>query len=233
MDNIHLKSNIRRETGKKTGHRMRRQGMVPGILYGHGEQPVPLEMKEHDVWEVLHKAKTKNLIVDLDLEGVDLSNVVTLVRDVQQHPVTGEVLHIDFLRVYKDEMINVDVPVKVLGIARGVKEEGGILYHSIRNVRVNSKPTEIPEAIEIDVRDLGIGDSIHVSDILADYPDIEFVSEAEITLAHVSAPKELELPEEEEEEVLEGEEAEGEEGEEAEEGAEDEGEEGEEEEGSK
>ncbi len=233
MDNIHLKSNIRSETGKKSGHRMRRQGMIPGILYGHGEEPIPLEMQEHDVWEVLHRATTKNLIVDLDIEGIDLSNVVTLVRDVQQHPVTGEVLHIDFLRVYRDEMINVDVPVKIAGIARGVKEEGGILYHSIRNVIVNSKPTEIPEAIEINVSDMGIGDSIHVSDILVDYPDIEFVSDTDITLAHVSAPKELELAVEEEEEVLEGEEAEGEEGEEGEEGAEGEGEEKEKEEGSK
>lgn len=232
MKDNQLKSNIRAESGKKTGHKIRKEGKIPGILYGHGEEPLALEMDKHDVWEVLHKAKSRHLVVGLEVEGVDLGNVVTLVKDVQQHPVTGEVLHIDFLRVYKDEMINVDVPVKIIGTAKGVKESGGILYHSIRNVTVNSKPTEIPEAIEVDVTELEIGQSIHITDIIGNYSDIEFVYDADITLAHVAAPKELELPEEEGEEVLEGEEAEGEEGEGGEEEAEEDKEKGDQEEGS-
>jgi large subunit ribosomal protein L25 len=167
-------------------------------------------MDKHDVWEILHNAATENLVINLEVEGVDLADIVTIVKDVQQHPVTGDILHIDFMRVAMDEMINVNVPVRIIGVAKGVAVEGGILFHSIRQIIINSKPSEIPEFITIDVSDMSIGDTIHISDIVKDYKDINFVSDLEITLAHIAAPKELELVEEEveEEAVGEGEEAE-------------------------
>ncbi|MDZ7859620.1 MAG: 50S ribosomal protein L25 [Candidatus Krumholzibacteriota bacterium] len=228
MEKILLKSTVREEVGKKSGGRLRRNGKIPGILYGHKEEPIPLAIDEHDIWEILHNAQTENLIVHLDIEGVDLPENVTIVRDIQQHPVTGDILHVDLLRVAMDEMIDVNVPVRIKGVAKGVTEEGGILYHSIRQIRINSNPSEIPEFINVDVTEMSIGDTIHVSDIVGDYEDINFVSELDLTLVHVAAPKELELPEEEvEEEGL----AEGEEVEEGEE-EETEGEEEQDEEGS-
>jgi large subunit ribosomal protein L25 len=210
MEKILLKSHVRKEIGKKSGNRLRKEGKIPGILYGHKKDPIPIVMDKHDVWEILHNAATENLVINLEVEGVDLADIVTIVKDVQQHPVTGDILHIDFMRVAMDEMINVNVPVRIIGVAKGVAVEGGILFHSIRQIIINSKPSEIPEFITIDVSDMSIGDTIHISDIVKDYKDINFVSDLEITLAHIAAPKELELVEEEveEEAVGEGEEAE-------------------------
>ena len=221
MEKISLKSHIRERTGKKSGRRIRREGKVPGILYGHKQEPLPLVMDEHDIWEILHNASTENLIIQLDIEGVDLSDEITLVKEVQQHPVTGEILHIDLLRVYTDEKIDVNVQIQTTGEPRGVKEEGGILYQAVRRILINSKAADIPAFITIDVSDLGIGDSIHISDIVKEYEQFDFVYDSDRTIAHVSAPKELELPEEEIEEELEGEEIP--EGEEAEEEGEEEG----------
>lgn len=218
MEKILLKSHIRERSGKKSGRRIRRDGKVPGILYGHKQDPIPLVMDEHDIWEILHNASTENLIIQLDIEGIDLKDEITLLKEVQQHPVTGEILHIDLLRVYTDEKIDVNVPIETIGEPRGVKEEGGILYQAVRRMTVNSKAADIPEVLEIDVSDLGIGDSIHISDIVKEYEQFDFVYDSDMTIAHVSAPKELELPEEEVEEEIEGEEME--EGEEVEEGEE-------------
>jgi len=221
MEKILLKSHIRERSGKKSGRRIRSEGKVPGILYGHKEDPISLVMDEHDIWEILHNASTENLIIQLDIEGVDLKDEITLLKEVQQHPVTGQILHIDLLRVYSDEKIDVNVPVETRGEPRGVKEEGGILYQAVRRLIINSKAADIPEVLIIDVSDLGIGDSIHISDIVKEYEQFDFVYDSDSTIAHVSAPKELELPEEEVEEEIEGEEME--EGKEAEE-AEEEGE---------
>jgi len=207
MEKIFLKAQVRKEVGKKSGSRLRRDNKVPGILYGHKKDPIALAMEKRDVWEILRNATTKNLAINLDIEGVDLTDIVTIVKNVQQHPVSGDILHIDFIRVAMDEMIDVSIPVKIIGIAKGVSVEGGILFHSIRQITIKSKPTEIPESIDIDVSELSIGDTIHVSDIVDDYQDINFVSDLDTTLVHIAAPKEEVLPVEEAEleEALEGE----------------------------
>ncbi|MCD6380158.1 50S ribosomal protein L25 [bacterium] len=197
MKKIMLKADVRKEIGKKSGSKLRKDGKIPGILYGHKKDPIPLVLDKHDVWEILHNAETENLIINLEIEGVDLADIVTIVKDIQQHPVTGDILHLDFMRVAMDEMIDVNVPVRIIGVAKGVAVDGGILFHSIRQITINSKPSEIPEFINIDVSDLSVGDTIHISDIVKDYKDINFVSDLDITLAHVAAPKELELTEEE------------------------------------
>ena len=208
MEIISLKSNIREETGKKSGRKIRREGKVPAILYGHKEDPIPLVVYEHDVWEIFHNASTENLIIQLDIEGMDLSDEITLLKEVQQHPVTGEILHIDLLRVYTDEKIDVNVQIQTTGEPKGVKEEGGILFQAVRRITVNAKAADIPDVIKIDVSDLGIGESIHISDIVKEYEQFDFVFDTDMTIAHISAPKELELPEKKAEEEIEGEEVE-------------------------
>jgi len=146
----------------------------------------------------------------------------TLVRDVQHHPVSGDILHVDFQRISRDEAIKVGIPVVLTGLARGVKEFGGILDQGVREVMVATTASSVPKHLEIDVSDLMINDTIHVSDLVVLYPDIDFLDEGHINLAHVSPPKKLEIAEELEEGAEEGEE--GEEGEGAEgEGAEGEG----------
>ncbi len=210
MEKIILKAQVREETGKSSGSKLRKSGKIPGILYGHKKDPISLVMDEHNIREIIHNAQTENIIINLEIEGVDIADMVTIVRDVQHHPVTGDILHVDFMRVAMDEKININVPVKIIGVAKGVVEDGGILYHSIRQIMINSAPSEIPESIDIDVSELGVGGTIHISDIVENYKEIDFVSDLDMTLVHISAPKEIELPEEEVEEegaeVAEGEE---------------------------
>ena len=212
MKRINLKSRIREGSGKKSAHKIRSAGEVPGVLYGHKEEPVSLSIPEHDFWVILHHATSEHLILRLDIEGTEEKDVLTLVRDVQHHPVTGDILHVDFQRISMHEKIKVGVPVELIGTARGVKEFGGILDHGVREVMVKCMPEEIPEFLKVDVTHMEIGNSIHLSDITGQYTQIEFLDDENLTLAHVSPPKKLEVFEEAAEAAEEGagEEAEGE-----------------------
>lgn len=216
MKEIKLKVRIREGSGKKSAHTLRRQGEIPGILYGHKEEPVKLALPEHDFWTILHNATSEHLILSVDVaEGGSGGKVLTLVRDVQHDPVTGDILHVDLQRISRDEEIKVGVPVILTGTARGVKEFGGILDHGVREVVISTTPESVPEHLEVDISHLEIGQTVHVSDIMEKYQEIIFVDDASITLAHVSPPKKLEVAavEEAEAEAAEGE-GEGEEGEE-------------------
>jgi len=209
MRAVKLKSRLREGTGKKTAHKMRASGEVPAILYGHREEPVALAIPEHEIWHILHNATSEHLILSLDIEGAKEEGVLTLVRDVQHEPVTGDILHVDFQRISMDEKIKVGVPVELVGISRGVKEFGGVLDHGMREIMVRCTPAEIPESLRVDVTHLEIGQSVHLSDIIDDYRDLEFLDDSKFTLAHVSPPKKLEVIEaeaEEAEEAAEGEE---------------------------
>jgi large subunit ribosomal protein L25 len=197
MQDIKLKGSIREASGTKIAHKIRAQGEVPGVLYGHKEEPIHLSLPEHELWHILHHATSEHLILTLEIEGVKDKEVLTLVRDVQHHPVTGDILHVDFQRISLNEKIKVGVPVMLNGIARGVKEFGGILDHGVREVTIHCTPKQIPEAIEVDVTDMVIGNSIHIIDIAGQYPELEFLDDSNVTLAHVSPPKKLEIFKEE------------------------------------
>jgi len=208
MKRINLNSRVREGSGKKSTHKIRAAGEVPGVLYGHKEAPVPLSVPEHDLRVILHHATSEHLILRLSVEGTKDKDVLTLVRDVQHHPVTGDILHVDFQRISMHEKIKVGVPVELTGVARGVKEFGGILDHGVREIMVKCMPEEIPESLPVDVSHMEIGNSIHLSDIVDQYDRLEFLDDESVTLAHVSPPKKLEVFEEAAE--AEGEEVEGE-----------------------
>jgi large subunit ribosomal protein L25 len=193
MESIKLKARMRAEASKKNVHNLRKAGEIPGVLYGHSKDPVHLAIPEHDFWSILHNATSEHLIIDLDVDGVDLDEHTTLVRDVQHHPVTGAVLHVDFQRISMTEKIKVGVPVALIGVSRGVREFGGILDQGVREVMISTTASIVPVQLELDVSHLMINDTIHVSDLVSLYPDIEFLDEGHINLAHVSPPKKLEV----------------------------------------
>jgi len=197
MNDIKLKSRIREETGAKMTRKLRSKGEVPGVLYGHRVEPINLTLPEHELWHILHSATSEHLILTLDIEDTAENDVLTLVRDVQHHPVTGDILHVDFQRISLTEKIKVGVPIILSGTARGVKEFGGVLDHGVREVTTHCMPKQIPESIEVDVSDMDIGDSVHISDIVGRYPELEFLDDSNVTLAHVSPPKKLEIFKEE------------------------------------
>ena len=172
--------------GKGGARTTRRAGRVPGILYGHGEESIPLSVDARELQRLVHSVSIENTIVDLALEGTRQPYKV-LIREIQRHPTREEYLHIDFFHVAMDEKISVEVPVVLTGEPIGVRNKGGILDHQLRELEVYCLPGEIPEKIEVDVTNLDIGDSIHVRD-LAVPEGVEVEADLDRSVAAVLAP---------------------------------------------
>ena len=169
MEQIQLSAKIREELGKSGVQKLRNAGKIPAIVYGQGETPLPLEISSRDFLRILHVAGG-NVIVNLQVEGHKTEgnrDRTVLIKEVQQHPVSGEYLHIDFHEVSLTKQIKVNIPVVAKGESVGVKLDGGVLDHSLWELEVFCLPTQIPEKIEVDVSHLKIGDTIHVKDLSA------------------------------------------------------------------
>lgn len=188
METHKLASEYRELLGKGPSRRMRVQGQIPAVLYGQNEEPIPIWIREPDLRTLL-VSQWETAIVDLKIGGKVKKECNAIIKDIQQHPASGKVLHVDFQYIRKGEKIRLDVPITLVGIPRGVKEMGGILEHGLREAAVRCMPRHIPDAIEIDVAELGIQDSIHVKAIVDRYPDIEFLDDPESMLANVVPPK--------------------------------------------
>jgi large subunit ribosomal protein L25 len=177
--------------GKGAARSARREGRIPGILYGHGEESVALSVDAIDLKKLVHSISVENTIVDLDLGGSEPYKV--LIRELQRHPVRDEFVHIDFFHVAMDEKIQVEIPIVLIGTPTGVKNKGGVMDHQLRELEVYCLPGNIPEKIELDVSNLDIGDSIHVSDIQLD--DVEILAELDRSVVAVLAPTVIEVEE--------------------------------------
>ncbi|MCZ7535245.1 MAG: 50S ribosomal protein L25 [Acidimicrobiia bacterium] len=210
MSEVTLVAERRSETGSRPSGRLRREGRVPAVVYGLGQDNVTVTVPARELGHIL--AGGANTVVTLLLDGADQ---LTLVRQVQRHPVRGEYLHVDLVRVSADIAVTAEVPLHITGEPEGVKG-GGMLEQQLFSVTVEAKPNAIPNSIECDASALDIGDQLHVSD-LAIPAGVTLQHEADELVAQVIVPRAL--AEEEEEVEGEGEEVEGEEGE-GEEGAE-------------
>ena len=209
-----LKVSQRDTFGSRATRRLRRDGLVPGIVYGQGGDARPFQVPARELRVLLSEGHT---LLDLELEGSKAVPVV--IKEQQHHPVRGDVLHLDFLEVRLDEEIQSEVPIELEGAdqAPGVRE-GGVLEHVGREVTVEALPTEIPERITVDVSEMEISDTINLATVHAPSGVKFMVDEPEeFTIATLSPPRieeepEPELEEEAElvgegEEVPEGEEA--------------------------
>jgi large subunit ribosomal protein L25 len=216
-----LAGRFRTLIGKGPARRSRRSGVIPGIIYGEGEQSIPFEAKYDDFQNLIHTASGENVIVDLKLEG-DSGDRKAIIRDIQRDPLSGSILHFDLHHISLTEKVTVNVPIVVTGVPIGVKDFGGILEHVLREIEVECLPTEIPPQIEVDVSALKIGDSIHVSELTLAKGTIVTAGERSVVTvvppAVEEVAKEAEVPEAAEPELV-GKEKEGEE-EEAKEGEE-------------
>ena len=219
-ERIRLEVHPREQTGSSQARRLRREGLVPGILYGHGMEPVKVAIADRDLYHVLHTGAGSNVLIDLYI-GKDKH--LAMPREIQRDHVRGEFIHIDFLAVRADEKITVDVPVHLVGESHGVKE-GGVVEHHLWDLKVECLPTNVPQSIEADITSLGIGDSLSVAD-LKPPQGAEILTPPEEAIVSVVPPPVLKL--EEEVAAVEGEEAEAEAEGEAAEGAEEQAEGGE------
>lgn len=200
--------------GKKNAKNYRREGYIPGVYYFHGNEAVPLLFEAMKLKQLLSGTRA---LIDLKIEG-QKEPLKCFLKDYQQDPLTDEPIHIDFQGVKMGEKITLEVPLILRGTPIGVKT-GGIVEHLIRELEVECLPSHLPEFLEIDISNMDIGDSIHISDL--SFENIRILNDAEETVVLVETPRivvEEEVAEEEElaePEVI-GEEKEGEEGEEGE-----------------
>ena len=201
--------------GSRASRRLRREGIVPGVLYGRGKTPHSIAIPERELRRVLTGPSGLHAILDVVLEGQKTVHPAIL-KDYQQDPLRGSLTHVDLQEVRLDQPIQAQVVVVLVGEAAGAKE-GGVLSQVAREINVEALPMEIPEHIDLDVSGMHIGDALHVADLSA-IEGVTFLDDPEGTvLATVTPPTVVVEPEPEEEELEEG--AEVPEGEEAPEGA--------------
>jgi large subunit ribosomal protein L25 len=163
MEDTKLIAKKRDLDGSSNARRMRKTGALPGVIYGDEKEPTSIQLNAHDFEQLLHHHASESLIVDIELEGE--GDVSVLVKEVQHHPVTSDLVHVDLLRVAANKPIQVEVPLELTGEAAGVKA-GGTLDHTMHFIAVECLPADLVEAIEADVSALEIGQALHVSDLV-------------------------------------------------------------------
>jgi large subunit ribosomal protein L25 len=217
MDQVTLRAEVGRETGSRSSRRLRRAGQVPAVVYGRGLEPLSVSVDRRDLYGVLHTEAGLNALINLE---VGKKKYLTVAREIQRHPVRGEIQHLDFLQISLDEPIQAEVGVEFVGEAAGTRE-GGIVEYLQTSVIVEALPTEIPTGLTLDISELGVGDSARVADLPA-LEGVRYITDEQSPLVAVVTPAavQVEEPEELEEgaELAEGEVGEAEAREAAEEG---------------
>jgi large subunit ribosomal protein L25 len=182
-----LDATARESFGKNEARRTRRDGKVPGVLYGEGKDATAISVEPRALLKILHSESGANTLIKLKLTGHSADTRV-LVKDFQIDPVTHQLLHADFYRVALDKAIQVNVPVTVKGVPHGVKQQGGILEFVRREIVVSCLPLDIPEHIELVVDDLMLHQGIRLRDV-ATNPKWKAVTDLDSMLVHVIMPK--------------------------------------------
>lgn len=201
MSEAGLQIQKREVVDKKVNKQLRREGKIPGIYYMHGEDSIPISV---DAKQLKLLLQSEASIIDLQFEG-DKKPTKSVIREIQWDPLHGHPLHIDFMGIKLTKKVNVDVPVHIVGTAVGVKNEGGIMQHIIREISIEALPLDIPEHIDVDITDLDIGDSVRIDDLSID--KVKILTDPTQSIVVIRPPTIHEEPVVEEEELEEGEEA--------------------------
>lgn len=209
MSSVVLKVEKRNEDEikKNASRRLRASGFVPANIYGLNSDPVSIKVDEKEFRNLLKGRSISNLILDMHIksDGKEKKET-TLIKEIQKHPINSKLIHIDFIRIQMKKEVETSVPIIILNEEEsvGVKEDGGVIQHSLRELHVSCLPADIPEKVEYDIIDLHLGASVRVSDIkLGD--NIKILSNPEEVIVSIIHPTHLvvEEPEVEEEEELE------------------------------
>ena len=201
-DQVKLAAQVRSGRGKGPSRRLRASGRVPAVMYGLGIDPTAVDVDARELYHVLHTSAGANVLIRLVVDGEEH---LTLPREVQRDPVKGDVRHVDFVAVRRDQKVRVEIPIELLGVDD--VQAPGVVAHVLHSLPMRVSPLEIPEHITIEVGDMQIGDMRRVEDLVL--PEgVELDIDLDETVVTVNAPTLAELPEEEA--AAEGEEAEGE-----------------------
>jgi large subunit ribosomal protein L25 len=171
---------------KNHARRVRVAGLIPAVVYGAGQEPVAVTVDPKAVTRILHSETGHNTIFDLNVESTPV--IKAMIVDWQNEPIKGKLLHIDIKRIAMDKPMRVSVPIQLIGIPVGVKTQGGILDHILREVEIECLPADIPSHLDVDVTGLSIHGAIHVSD-LPHAGTVKFLADENATVAHVTAVK--------------------------------------------
>ncbi len=183
-----LSATPRVESGRNAVKKVRARGSVPAIIYGGTEVPHNLEINRREIEKILAHAVGENLLVELQIAAKDkTTHRLSLIQEIQHHPVRGDILHVDFQAVSATETIQVEIPLEAVGEAAGVKTGGGLLEQSLRGLLVECLPQNLPDVIRMDVTALVVGAAYHVKDLVL--PEgVRAVTDPELTVFRVSEP---------------------------------------------
>ncbi|MEW6260479.1 MAG: 50S ribosomal protein L25 [Thermodesulfobacteriota bacterium] len=193
MEILELNASIRKATGNSPSRALRRQGMLPAVLYGPGRDTLPLTIVEHDLELALRKAPAGRIVFTLHIHNGETTDRTAMIKDIQVHPLKRRAIHVDFYEVSKDRKITARVPVIAEGKAKGI-ENGGMLQIICREVEVSCLPYNVPDAIRIDIAALDIGDAIHIRD-LHKMEQIDFLDDPDQTVLVISGTMGSDRPE--------------------------------------
>ncbi|WP_034042155.1 50S ribosomal protein L25/general stress protein Ctc [Wocania ichthyoenteri] len=196
MKSITINGSQRESVGKKATKALRNAGQVPCVLYG-GDKPVHFSAPELAFSKLVYTPNAHTVVINLD-SGETLNAVM---QDIQFHPVTDRILHVDFYQLFEDKEIALNIPVQLVGNSRGVKN-GGVLRRTNRKLRIKALPANLPDFIEIDITPLKIGDKVAVGDLPSE--DYTFLHNDNTVVCRVSTSRVAIVDEEDEEEVEEG-----------------------------
>jgi len=193
-DDIVVKAESRSVFGKGASRRLRNQNLVPAVIYGDSKDPQSIQLKHNEVVKHLENEAFYSQLLQVSVDGGEPAR--SILRDVQRHPYKQQILHLDFMRVVAGAELQINVPLSFLNedICAGVKQEGGIISHNENEVAIACRPRDIPENIEIDMAEMKVGDTVHLSDLkmpegvrLLDL--VEAHDDSDRVVASVNAPR--------------------------------------------
>lgn len=191
MEKTNLRVRTREETGSRAARRSRRSGEIPAVLYGPNDQPQAIQIDAREFQTLLSQGLHENTLITLLLDDEKKSDRLVLIRDVQRDPLRGDFRHVDFVHIRLGQEITVEVPLHLVGDSEGVKM-GGIVEQRLHHIEIKCLPSEIPVHFELDIADLQIGDSLHVSDMNLRGQNV--LTDAEQTVVSIAAPRVMEEP---------------------------------------
>ncbi|MXY49347.1 MAG: 50S ribosomal protein L25 [Gemmatimonadetes bacterium] len=193
MNQVSLKARQRTDTGKQVAKSLRRDGALPAVVYGSGESSTPLTLDYREFESLLRKTRGESVVINLEIEGME--DKKALLRDIQRDFLRNQLLHADFQQIRMSDRITTEVSLVMIGEPIGVTRDGGVLDQSLRVVEISCVASEIPEHLEVDISELGMGNTIHISDL--SFENVEIVTDGEVAVVSVLTPM-AEEPEEEE-----------------------------------
>ncbi len=188
MKSVPLNATPRALARRAGAKKLRSEGRIPAIIYGRQAQPQNLEVNAKEIGDLIHHSVSENLLVDLAVKDDSRPQRLALVQEIQHHPLSGKILHVDFHEIAADEKVTVMVPVETVGEPVGVKTDGGVLEHVLFRIKAKGLAKDLPEVITVDVSHLKIGEAIHLGEIKAP-PGIEWVGDKQIPVLAVAAPR--------------------------------------------